>query len=321
MSPTVSIVPPGRVGVGIQLPVQALSSRVAAPWEHEAGSDELVRVARAADRAGFLYVAVCDHVAVPRPNAETMSTTWYDPVSTLSYLAGQTTTTRLMTNVYVVAYRHPLQIAKTFATLDHLSGGRVLLGVGAGHVEGEFDALDVSFAGRGAITDEAIDAIRACWSEEFPEHHGARWSFADVGQRPRPVQQPRPPIWVGGSGPPALRRVATRGDGWIPQGTPRHRMPEQIDAIRRHRDEVRPDAEPELGYITEFVHVGEPDRELPFPQHTVQGSGEQIADSFAELTGAGVSHLQLRFACRSADELCDQIEAFGAEVLPLLTRA
>ena len=126
-----------------------------------------------------------------------MSTTWYHPVATLGWLAGQTRNVRLMTNVYVAAYRHPLETAKAFATLDHLSGGRVILGVGAGHVEGEFDALGIPFTERGRITDAAVDGILEAWTDEY---------VGEVGLRPRPAQSPRPPVWIGGSSKPALRR-------------------------------------------------------------------------------------------------------------------
>ena len=103
-------------------------------------------ISEACRNSGFFYVAVCDHVAIPRELAPAMSTTWYEPISTLGFLAAQTTRTHLMTNVFVGSYRHPLQTAKAFATLDTLSGGRVILGMGAGHVEKEFDALGLPFA-------------------------------------------------------------------------------------------------------------------------------------------------------------------------------
>ncbi|MGH9050432.1 MAG: TIGR03619 family F420-dependent LLM class oxidoreductase [Acidimicrobiia bacterium] len=308
--PTVSVVPDGQLVYGIQLPTVALSTRVAAPWEEDAGIADLVRAAQTADRAGFFYVAVCDHVAIPRDLAPVMSTTWFNPVATLGFLAGQTERVRLLTNVYVAPYRRPLDTAKTFATLDALSGGRVILGVGAGHVEGEFDALGIDFADRGRLLDDAIDEIVAAWSDEF---------VRDVGQRPRPAQQPRPPIWVGGSTKPALRRVAERGDGWIPQGTPRKQMPEQIAYLRAHRDQVRPDAEPELGVITEAFYVGDPGVEVP--PGTISGDAEKIAESLREYADMGVRHLQVRPWSRSIDELCDQMDAFGADVGPLLSTA
>jgi probable F420-dependent oxidoreductase len=311
----VTVVPDGLLVFGIQLPSVALSTMVAAPWEREngAGVPELVRAAQAADRAGFFYVAVCDHVAIPRAAAATMSTTWYEPISTLGFLAGQTTRARLMTNVFVGPYRHPLQTAKAFATLDTLSGGRVILGMGAGHVEKEFDALGLSFADRGKALDAAIDGVKDAWHAEFTGSGDAA-----VGMRPRPLQQPRPPIWVGGSSGPALRRVAERGDGWIPQGTPRKKMPESIAYLREHRDRVRPGAEPEVGVITEAMYIGEPEWEVA--RGTITGPPEKLAESMNEYGAMGVSHLQVRFQSRSIDELCDQMERFGAEVGPHLTR-
>ncbi len=126
------------------------------PWEQEGTVADMVRVAQACDAAGFLYVAVCHHVAIPPEPAEMMSTQWFDPIATLSYVAASTRRTRLMSNVLVAGYQHPLVAAKAFATLDALSNGRAIVGIGAGHVDGEFDALGVSFKGRGAITDHAL---------------------------------------------------------------------------------------------------------------------------------------------------------------------
>ncbi|MGH7857416.1 MAG: LLM class flavin-dependent oxidoreductase, partial [Candidatus Binatia bacterium] len=129
---TVRIVPPGKLVFGLQLPVAAQSRIFVQPWEKDAGPPEILRVAQACDRSGFFYVAVCDHVCVPRDKAEAMSTVWYDAVATLGFLAAATRSVRLLSYVYVVPYRHPLATAKAFATLDALSGGRVILGVGAG---------------------------------------------------------------------------------------------------------------------------------------------------------------------------------------------
>jgi probable F420-dependent oxidoreductase len=306
---TVSVIPKGRLVYGIQLPIQALSVMTSMPWEREAGVDDLRRAAVTADQAGFFYVAICDHVAIPREKAETMSTTWFNPVATLGWLAGQTERVRLMTNVYVAAYRHPLETAKAFATLDHLSDGRVILGVGAGHVEGEFDALGISFADRGRITNEAIDGILDAWTHEF---------VGDVGLRPRPTQQPRPPIWIGGSSKVALRRVAERGDGWIPQGTPRKLMPDSIAYLEERRDAVRPGEPIEVGMITEHIYLGEPDWDVP--KYALTGSPDRIIESLNEYGAMGISHVQLRFASRSIDELCDQMARFGDEVGPQLSR-
>jgi probable F420-dependent oxidoreductase len=312
--PTVSVVPDGVLAYGMQLPVQALSVRVSMPWEQEGTVDDMVRVARAADDAGFLYVAVCHHVAIPPEPAEMMSTQWFDPIATLGYLAAHTTRTRLMTNVFIAAYQPPLATAKAFATLDRLSGGRTIVGIGAGHVEGEFDALGVSFSGRGARTDEALATIAEALAEEWTDPRGT----GRVGQRPRPVQQPHPPIWIGGSGKPALRRVATMADGWIPQATPLDQLPTDIASILRMRDEARPGAVPEIGYHL-VAHVGDPTWDLP--KGVMHGSADRIAEFANKRLGAiGVSHLQVRLMARDASEQCEQIARFGTEVGPQLVR-
>lgn len=313
-SSTVSVVPDGVLAYGMQLPIQALSVRVSMPWEQAGTVADMVRITQAADAAGFLYVAVCHHVAVPREPAEMMSTQWFDPIATLGYLAANTTRARLMTNVFIAAYQSPLATAKAFATLDTLSNGRVIVGIGAGHVEGEFDALGVSFSGRGELTDRALATIAAALNDEWTDPLGT----GEVGQRPRPVQQPHPPIWIGGSGKPALRRVATMADGWIPQATPLDQLPDDIDTILRERDRVRPGAVPEIGYHL-VAHVGEPTWDLP--KGVMHGSPDRIAEFANTRLGAiGVSHLQVRLFARDANEQCDQIAAFGAEVGPQLVR-
>ena len=218
------VVPAGQLAYGMQLPIQAQSRMFVADWELVAGPTELVRIAQKADETGFLYVAVCDHVAIPERLAGAMGTVWYDTIATLGFLAGVTSRVRLLSHVLVLAYRHPLVIAKSLATLDALSNGRLIVGVGAGHVAEEFGALGLDFARRGALLDEAMDAVAAALTDEFPGVDGQTWTFAGGGVAPRPVQQPRPPMWVGGSSPAALRRAAERGDGWLPQGTPRKDM-------------------------------------------------------------------------------------------------
>lgn len=301
---------------GIQLPVQSQSTLYAERWEAGAGPADLVAIARAVDRAGFGYLAVCDHVAVPRRLAQAMSTVWYDPVATLAHLAAVTERVRLLSHVAVVGLRHPLITAKQYATLDHLSGGRLILGVGAGHVREEFEALGADFERRGAVLDETIDALRAALGpEEFPEHHGKYHDFAGLGQRPRP-DQPHVPLWVGGSSPPAVRRAALKGDGWLPQGDPRDRLPAQIARIRRLRSDRGVAGAFTVGAITEPLYVGRAGWEVG--RRTVTGTPERIAASLRAYPAMGVDQIQVRFRSRDRAELIDQITAFGAHVAPLL---
>ncbi|QXC63032.1 TIGR03619 family F420-dependent LLM class oxidoreductase [Aquihabitans sp. G128] len=298
----------------MQLPIQSQSSIYREPWEAHAGAPELAAVARAADAAGFFYVAVCDHVAIPADKAEAMGTEWWDTVATLGWLAGITEQVHLLSHVYVPAYRHPLQVAKAFATLDVVSGGRVILGVGAGHVEGEFEVLGVPFAERGKLLDESIDALRAAFAEDWPTLPGPRWPAADLGQHPRPIQEDGPPIWVGGSSPAAIRRAAQRGDGWLPQGPV---TPEIVAKIHELREAAGRHDPFDLGALIGATYVGEADWDLGEPALT--GSPDKLAHVLRKFAGLGVGQVQIRLKSRSVDELVDQIGRFGAEVIPQLT--
>ncbi|MFZ3595300.1 LLM class F420-dependent oxidoreductase [Streptomyces sp. BH104] len=301
---------------GMQLPVQSQSTVYAEPWEAGAGVEDLAEIARTADRSGFDYIASCDHVAIPRRLADAMSTTWYDPVATLSFLAGVTERVRLLSHVAIVGLRHPLVSAKQYATLDHLSGGRLVLGVGAGHVQEEFEALGVDFARRGAVLDESVDALKAALGpEEFPVHKGKLFRFEGLGQRPRPAQR-HVPVWVGGSSAPAVRRAALKGDGWLPQGDPRDRLPAQIEKLRRLRAEAGIEAPLTVGAITEPLYLGEAAWDVG--RRTLTGPGEAIAESLRAYAAMGVQQIQIRFRSRTRKELTDQMAAFAAEVAPHL---
>lgn len=268
--------------VGIQLPVQAQSRVFAQAWEAHAGPAELAAVAGAADRAGFAYVAVCDHTVVPRDRATTMGATWYEPVATLAWLAASTARVRLLTHVLVLPLRHPLQAAKALATVDRLSGGRLVVGVGAGHVAEEFAALGVDFSARGALLDRGIDVLRAALG-------GA---IDGLLLEPAPVQAP-PPIWVGGSSRAARRRAAERGDGWLPQGR----------ITREEVAEVRARRPIDVGALTPPLDLDEPDRVLTL---------------IGDLAGIGATSVQVAFRSRSAAHLVEQVERFGEELLPQL---
>lgn len=310
-------VPAGSLVYGMQLPIQSVSRSFSERWEVDADDGDLARIAVHADELGFFYVAVCDHVGIPFGDpAANMRTTWYDTVATLGYLAGITTRVRLMSSVYIVAYRHPLLTAKAFMTLDRLSGGRVILGVGAGHLRDEFDVLGVPFDERGAITDDAVDLIRAAFAEEFPRHDGPYFRSGELGLAPRPAQRAIP-IWIGGRAPAALRRVARRGDGWIPQGSARAEMATDIAYIHAERERAGRDAPIDLGFVTEDLYVGTPSWDVS-DRATIHGSGELIAEKMLEMKALGVNHLQVRFRSRSIEEHLDQMSAWTHEVAPLL---
>jgi alkanesulfonate monooxygenase SsuD/methylene tetrahydromethanopterin reductase-like flavin-dependent oxidoreductase (luciferase family) len=300
-------IPEGTRVYGIQLPIQSKSRTFVADWELSAGPADLAQVARAADEHGFFYVAVCDHIAIPESLASTMGTYWQDCISTLSWLAALTERTHLLSHAYVLPYRHPLIAAKEFETLDYLSGGRAIVGIGAGHVEAEFAALGVDHARRGRLVEEKLPPLIEALEHEFVD---------GVGAQPRPVQSPRPPVWVAGSSPAAIRRAATFGDGWLPQGPSNAEMVAQLQAQREEHG--RADRPMMIGDITPFLYVGNPGWDVG--EGVLSGAPGDVAEQILADTADGVNQLQVRFKARSGDEICDQIEAFATEVAPILTK-
>ncbi len=178
----------------------------------------LLRVARAAEAAGFDSLWAGEHVVLPDPQAppSPMAPTdaILDPTIALTYAAAVTTHVRLGTGIIILPQRNPLVLAKELASLDVLSGGRLIFGIGVGYLEPEFRALGAPFADRGAVTDEYLAAMRAIWSEPKPTYQGRFVSFANVQAHPHPVQRPHPPVVVGGRTARAFHRAVQQGDGW-----------------------------------------------------------------------------------------------------------
>lgn len=191
--------------------------RVSSEWERTATVADLARVAHTADELGFDHLTCAEHIAVPVAQAGQRGLTYWDPLSTFGFLAAHTTRIRLTTSVIVLGYHHPLEIAKRFGTLDRLSEGRLVLGVGVGSLAEEFDLLGAAFEGRGERADDAIRALRASLSTSRPSYEGTHYRFTGFAVEPCAVQA-QVPIWVGGRTLRSLRRAVNLADGWIPFG-------------------------------------------------------------------------------------------------------
>ena len=299
-----------------------------------AGPDNLRALAQRAEDLGFDSVWVSDHIILPRdvnsfyPYAAdgvatfTPDQPYYEPIATLNFLAGCTHRVRLGTHVLILPYRNPVLTAKMLATLDVLSGGRLILGAGVGWMEEEFKALGLdTFAQRGAVTNEYIRLFKELWTAENPEFHGEFYDVAGAGFLPKPLQKPHPPIWVGGHTGPAIRRAAELGDGWMPIGLrpPAILEPEEMAAkiARLRRLSVRAGRAEDAVDICFSTNVGfsQPSRAA---RPMMQGRPEQIAADLRQYQDLGVTNFIVSFPGDSVDAQKEAMEQFSREVMPLI---
>lgn len=209
--------------VGIACPVLVRVPGAHSEWERRAGIDEVAAIAETADRLGFQHLTCSEHVAVPSDVAEQRGAAYWDPLATFGHLAARTERIRLLTQVLVLGYHHPLEIAKRYGTLDRVSGGRLTLGLGVGSLREEFELLGAPYTDRGRRADESLRALRASMSRREPEFHGEFHDFADFVVEPHAVQE-HVPFWIGGRTRRSLRRALELGDGWVPFGLGRDEL-------------------------------------------------------------------------------------------------
>jgi probable F420-dependent oxidoreductase len=277
----------------------------------DASRSELVRACEVAEEGGADSLWAVDHVVIPY-GIETVypygthqfgtgpdgPVDWWDCLSVPSFMAARTERIQIGTGVLILPYRHPLATAKAIATIDALSEGRVLLGVGVGWLRDEFDALQLTtFEARGRVMDEQIQIIRAAWTQKRPSHDGEFYRFPEVSVTPKPVQAGGPPILVGGNSPAALRRAARFGDGW-------HALMLLPDEFVAHRERLQAEAAA-IGRQGEIpvtmcttIHLSRDATVYPSltqeqRQAAISGTPEQLVAQLVAYREAGVDHLQL----------------------------
>lgn len=279
--------------IGLMSPVVFRPVGQSSPWESTAAPGDLVTVVTAADRLGYHHVTCSEHTAVPDRIAARAGGTYWDPLATLAYLAALTTHVRLATHVLVLGYHHPLDIAKSYGTLDLLSGGRVILGVGVGSLEDEFALLDRPFRGRGARADDALRALRASWGRTHPTYDGTHYAFRDITVDPCAARRDVD-IWVGGYTPRSLRRARELGTGWAPFGLDLPRITEMLG------DGPRPD-----GF----------DVVLPMPPLDPRGDPHGTVDAVHAHERAGATVVNVALRAEGAAHWVEQATALR-ELLP-----
>jgi probable F420-dependent oxidoreductase len=277
--------------LGIVTPVLTMLPGAHARWEEDAPFSTVVAIAEAAERLGYHHLTCSEHVAIPRDVAAVRGGRYYDPLATLGYLAASTRMIRLAVHVLVLGYHHPLAVAKRYGTLDRVSGGRLILGVGVGSLEEEFALLDAPFADRGARGDDAMRALRAALRDERePSYTGEFYAFDGFTVDPCAMQSPVP-MWVGGRTYRSLRRAMELGDGWAPFGL---RSEELTAMLARARETY--------GRAIDIVVQNE--RPLD-----PGGEPQRVREQVAKYASLGATHLNLRFVHHSEQHYIEQLEA------------
>jgi probable F420-dependent oxidoreductase len=315
--------------IGFNLPI---SGPMASP-------EILARVAREGEAIGYDYLTLTDHVVLPDtrvpgyPYSESgefyseQPEYRYEQLTAAAFVAAKTTRIRLVLAVMVVPHRPAVLAAKMLATIDVLSGGRLTIGIGAGWLEKEFDAVVTTpFAARGAVTDEYIRAFRMLWAEERPRMDGNWVKFDGILFAPQPVQKPYPPIWVGGESGPALRRTARLGDAWYPIGSnnrhPLDTLPRLSAGIARLKKLVAEAGRNPVGiglcYRVKRYGEAVPARASDGERRLFSGSTADLIADFRALDRLGIGAVDIDFERSEADASLAEMRRFHEQVIARL---
>lgn len=276
-----------------------------------ATKDVILEVATTAEELGFDSIWVSDHIVIPDSH-EAFGEVFYEPLTTLTYVAACTSKIRLGTSVIILPYRNPIVLAKMLSTLDILSSGRVILGVGAGWLEDEFSALGLSYNERGFITDEYLEVLRALWTKEQPSFNGRYSEFSHINFLPKPIQKPCPPIWIGGNSKRAIERAVDFGDGWHPVGLTPEEIKEKASNINEllvNKGTMRPDFVISLRKNLQLTKEKGPD--FPDEREILRGTPDRIIKGVGRFRESGVSHLILQVLSGTLKGVIETMETFS----------
>jgi probable F420-dependent oxidoreductase len=312
--------------IGFNLPI---SGPLSAP-------ETVIRIAQEGEALGYDYLTLTDHIVLPNlrvpgyPYSESGEFFSEGPeirhelLTAAAFVAAQTSRIRLVLAVMVVPHRPALLAAKMLSTLDVLSGGRLVIGIGSGWLQAEFAAVvRPPFAERGAVTDEYLQAFRTLWTDETPRFTGRWVRFEAIQFAPKPLQKPHPPIWVGGESGPSLRRAARFGDAWYPIGSnnrhlldtlPRYRR--GIDRLRRFAAEAgRDPAAVALTYRVKRYGAAVPERASEGDRRLFSGTDADIISDLRALRDLGVSAVDIDFECPEAEASIGEMRRFIEKVV------
>ena len=276
--------------------------------------DDVLNIGKRAEELGFDSVWVNHHILNVGYIFDRLgSKPYYDAITVLTWVAAHTEKVRLGTTVLVLPYLNPLLLAKTLATVDVMSKGRLNVGVGVGALKPESDALGSTFETRGRYADESIKIMRELWESEDPEFDGEFFSFSGVKFSPKPIQKPGPPILIGGASRAALRRVATLGDGWHPIRQSIADLKQNIATIHRLAEEAGRD--PSEITVTVRTELDVLDSRSDGTESPMIGTADQLLATIEQYEEIGVSELVLSVSTDDVERIQRTQDRFAAQVI------
>jgi probable F420-dependent oxidoreductase len=280
----------------------------------------MLEVACHAEARGLDSVWVTDHVIVPDAVNVIYREDMLDPLAVLPWLAGVTSRISLGTSVVILPYRSPIPVAKLLASVDVLSGGRLIVGAAIGWLEGEFDALGVPFKERASRSEEALELFRTLWTQTHPELQTQRHRLQGVTFSPLPLQKPHPPLYVGGNSEGALRRVARHGDGWHATATNHDAFRQGVETVRRFWKEAGREGEPALSLripiLIDGVHRPAVDMALIRGRHVIGGPVAKIVEELRGYQALGCEHVALEVSYSTYPAILQTVDIIAEQLRP-----
>jgi len=280
--------------------------------------EALTSFAREAEQRRMASLWVSDHVVIPHSSSgypggrfpHPPDKPYLEPVTVLAAAAMVTSHARLGASVFVLGHRHPVLMAKMLTTIDALSGGRLICGVGVGWWKQELEALGTPFETRGRRADEMLRVFKELWTSDHPRFEGEFYRFGDLGFSPKPVQKPHPPLWVGGDSPGAFRRVVALGDGWHASGKTPAEMRDRIGKLRALADAARRPWES----LTMSLRFALTDALL-------QQGAQAVVDLFTEYKRLGLAHIMVDFRRDDLGRMLEVLDLLATKIRPAVDAA
>lgn len=279
-----------------------------------ADKDNITRISRDAELLGFDSLWVSDHIVIPNSH-KGFGEIFYEPLITLSYIASLTSKIRLGTSVIILPYRNPVVLAKMISTIDVLSEGRLIFGIGIGWLREEFSSLSIDFDNRNNLTEESIKVMKVLFKEDDPNYKGQFYNISSVKFLPKPTQKPHPPIWMGGNSDIAIQFALKHCNGWHSVGLIPKEILEKVDYIKSISNKYKNELE-----ISTRKNFQITQKKIDDQKEVLRGTSDKIIEELENYMKAGVSHIVFQILGSNLNEIIKTMETFSVKIKPQLSK-